>query len=213
MHCVKCGSPVPDNAGFCPSCGAPAISSVGSPVVPTTNPSPQSINTTKTGPGCLKMGLIILAVFVVLGVIGSLLPKQPPVQTVTSETSSTAVESAEDLPLAVTAKQLFEAYESNEASAQSYFGKRKLLVSGTVEKVALDIMDDPEILLRTPNQFMSAHAALADEAKNQAGQYSPGDAVKLLCNDVSEVASIPMLKKCIPAPKDQKSQPIKWSKK
>jgi hypothetical protein len=161
----------------------------------------------------LKIGLAIVVILIVLGVIGSMLPKPTADQKSNAANGTSTAESPEDLPLAVTAKELFNAYQSNEASAQSYFGKRKLLVSGTVDKVALDFMDNPEVLLRTPNQFMSAHAALADDAKSQAGEFSPGDQLKLLCEDVSEVASIPMLKECRPAAKDQKSQTIQWSHK
>jgi hypothetical protein len=163
----------------------------------------------------LKIGLGILAGLFVLGVIGNLLPKAPEDKSKSSASgSATAAPSEEpgEVPIAVTANELFNAYQANEASAQDYFGKRRLLVTGTVDKVALDMFDEPEILLRTSNQFMSAHADLADEAKSIAGNFSPGDKVRLLCDGVSEVASIPMLKDCRAAPDGLKGEPVQWRK-
>jgi hypothetical protein len=216
MHCVKCGTAIPDGAGFCPSCGTP-VSSIAAPTDNASVDQPSSIPRKKGGPGCLKIGLGILGGFVLLGVVGTLLPK-PPVSDTKSvgsgaSDSASSSEGAQKLPLAVTVKELFGAYESNEASAQGYFGKHQLLVSGRVDKVALDFLNNPEILLRTSNEFMSAHAALAEDAKKEAGNYSPGDSIKLLCEDVSEVASIPMLEDCRPAPQGQKGQPIEWRKR
>jgi hypothetical protein len=80
-----------------------------------------------------------------------------------------------------------------------------------VDKVTPDFSDDPVVLLRTPNQFMSAQAALADDAKGEAGNSGPGDKVQLLCEDVREVMATPMLRDCRRAPAGTKSQPIKWA--
>ena len=207
MHCTKCGTAVPDGASFCPGCGAP----VSNPETPTSASEVQA-GKARRRPGCLVVGLVIVAIVIGLAVLGSLLPKVPESHPPGGAAGKPADEPGE-LPLAVSAKALFGAYQANEASAQSYFGKRQLLVSGTVDKVALDLFDNPEVLLKTSNEFMSAHAALADDAKDKAGDYGPGDAIRLMCEDVSEVASIPMLKDCRPARKDQKGQPVTWSRK
>ena len=219
MHCIKCGTEIPEGGSFCPKCGTASPQSA-SPATqegpaPATDTSTIPDAKTKSGPGCLKIGLWIVAGLIVLGVIGNLLPKPPEDKTkpAASDTASpTPTEEPGEAPVAVTVSELFNAYQSNEASAQGYFGNRKLLVTGTVDKVALDLFDNPEILLRTSNQFMSAHADLADEAKASAGDYSPGDKVRLLCDGVSEVASIPMLKDCRKAPDGLKGEPVQWKK-
>ena len=187
MHCVKCGTAIPESGSFCPKCGTQS-GQVSDPA-----PTPEPATKTKNGPGCLKIGLGIFAVLIVLGVIGNLLPKPQSDGAAPVISGSEVAEVQTELPVAVTAKELFSAYEANEASAQGYFGNREFLVTGIVDKVALDFMDNPEVLLQTTNQFMSAHAALAEDAKESAGQYGPGDSVKLLCADVSEVASIPKI--------------------
>lgn len=219
MHCIKCGTEIPEGGSFCPKCGtaSPQSASPATPQSPTPAPDTLAVPDAKpkSGPGCLKIGLGIVAGLIVLGVIGNLLPKPPEDKTkpTSNEAASpTATEEQGEIPVAVTANELFNAYQSNEASAQGYFGNRKLLVTGTVDKVALDLFDNPEILLRTSNQFMSAHADLADEAKDSAGDYGPGDKVRLLCDGVREVASIPMLKDCRKAPDGLKGEPVQWKK-
>jgi hypothetical protein len=200
MHCVKCGAAVPEGAAFCPSCGS-AAGGGGFSQEPV-QPAP------KKGSKLLGCFAAVIGIIVLLVIIGSLAPDP-------STGNSTAAEGGMvpngELPLEVTATQLFGAYENNEASAQSYFGDRKLLVSGTVDKVMLDFTDDPIVLLRTPNQFMSVQAALADDAKGEAGNFSRGDKAKLLCENISEVIGTPMLKDCRAAPAGIKGQPVQWA--
>lgn len=195
MHCVKCGAAVPEGAAFCANCGAAASAHAA------TEPAKKKKSKLV---GCLGLGL---GAIVLLVIIGSLAPS-----TESGKTSGPSGDTPDDLPIAVTATELFNAYQNNEASAQGYFGGRKLLVSGTVDKVTLDFTDDPIVGLRTPNQFMAAQAALADDAKSQAGSFNPGDKVKLLCEDIGEVIGTPMLKNCRTAPANIKSQPVQWSK-
>jgi hypothetical protein len=164
------------------------------------------------GIGCLG----ILGLLVVLAAIGSQVePTDNAVDSASPDNlaseSEAATEISAELPVSVTATELFNAYQNNEASAQGYFGDRKLLVSGTVDKVTLDFMDDPVVGLRTPNQFMSAQAALAEDAEGEAGNFNPGDRVTLLCENVSEVAATPMLKDCRTAPAGMKGQPVQWA--
>lgn len=199
MHCVKCGAALSDGAAFCPNCGA-ATTDKSSPAPPA-EPKKKSNKLL----GCLGIGV---GVIILLAVIGSLAPDRPATSNGSAPAASAADTAPEDLPLAVTATELFNAYENNEASAQGYFGDRKLLVSGTVDKVILDFMDNPVVLLKTPNQFMSAQAALADDAHGQASGFNPGNKVQLLCEGVSEVVSTPMIKDCRTAPAGTKSQPI-----
>jgi len=202
-------------------------STAPSPIAATATSSPRSRAGTPTGPiaeppknkvgrvvgiGCLA----VVGLFIVLAAIGSQVEQtntavDAPQAGAGSAASDNPATPPAELPIAVTATELFQAYDNNEASAQGYFGSRKLLVSGTVDKVTLDFMDDPVVGLRTPNQFMSAQAALADDAKSEAGNLNPGDKVKLLCADISEVAGIPMLKDCRTAPAGMKSQPVQWS--
>jgi hypothetical protein len=210
MHCTKCGSVVPDGAAFCPNCGnatAPVQASApGSPFARNAEPEEPKNKKSKLL-GCLGIGV---GAVVLLAILGSLAPESASDGNTTA--ASGTAETAGELPLAVTAAQLFNAYANNEATAQGYFGDRLLLVSGTVDKVTLDFSDDPVVGLKTPNQFMDAQAALAEDAHDEAGNFNPGDKAELLCEGVSEIAGTPMLKNCRTAPPGQKSKPVEWSK-
>lgn len=78
MNCPKCGTDV-GSAKYCPNCGT-AINEAAAPQqsnVPPISPSPtyQSMppqTPPKKKGGCLKIGLIVLGVIVVIGVIGAL---------------------------------------------------------------------------------------------------------------------------------------------
>lgn len=162
-----------------------AVLSTGA-VVP---PIPQPVEIKKKGgigKGCgiaaaAVVGLIIIAVIAGGGDSGSSAP----------ETAAVATP-----PLPVTATELFNAYESNEAAAQQQYGDRPLLVSGTVDGVDLDFRERPVVKLKTPNQFMSAQANLTDNSVPKASELSSGQPISLRCAGVSEVIGTPMLKDC-----------------
>jgi hypothetical protein len=84
IQCPECKQPVSDAAPTCPNCGTPIASRAYAP--PTTPPPPPPKKT-----GCLKIGCIVLAVLVLIGLIGSLVMKSPsgPSSTTTSSSSST----------------------------------------------------------------------------------------------------------------------------
>lgn len=106
------------------------------------------------------------------------------------------VAKAEVEAVKVTARELFRAYEANEVAAQSQYGDRPLLVTGTIDRIALDFSDDPFIAFKSDNQFMSPQADLADEDKAKVGALAEGQEVTVLCMRVSEIAGTPMLNDC-----------------
>jgi hypothetical protein len=159
----------------------------------------QSKKSSSAAKGC---GVILL-VLVVLAIIGAVFgDKKAGVASNTAQpaadasTAATAEVDAADAATKVTVTQLFNAYDNNEAAAQRAFDGRSLLVTGTLDKVDLDMFDKPELLLKTPNQFMSAHADLVEADQSKAADLRRGQPVTLLCDKVSEVMSIPMLKDC-----------------
>lgn len=99
-------------------------------------------------------------------------------------------------PIHVTAMELWRAYDRNEAAAQAKYGGHPLLVDGTIKAIDLDILDNPQVVLRTGNEFQSAQAALADASKPKAARLKKGQKISLLCTEVGEVVGMPMLKDC-----------------
>ncbi|WP_267382590.1 MULTISPECIES: SHOCT domain-containing protein [unclassified Sphingomonas] len=144
-------------------------------------------------PGKRSMGkgcLVLLGILIVLGVIGAIIGGGSHGGTAAKETA------AAEAPIAVTATELFNAYQANEAAAQERYGKHPLLVSGKIASIDLDIVDNPVVQLRTPNEFMSASARLGDNSKAKASSLSKGQSIQLLCASVSEVISVPQLSDC-----------------
>lgn len=134
---------------------------------------------------------IVLGVVALLIVIG-MAAGDPPAS---SEAANAAADPAEP-PVEVTARELFSAYEANEASAKMKYGDKSLLVSGKIADITLDFMDNPVIGLKTGNQFMSAQASLIEADQPKAADLSKGQDIKLLCGEVTEVAGTPMLSDC-----------------
>lgn len=162
-----------------------ALLNTGSTPPPPAEPARKSPS--KAGIGCL----ILIAILVVLYVIGSNASSDS-----TSGTDATKAAESATPPIAVTATQLFQAYDANEAAAQQQYGSSPLLVSGTIKSIDLDFGNDPVVMLSTPNEFMSAHANLTKASQARASSLSKGAQIKLLCKSVAEVAGTPILKGC-----------------
>lgn len=166
-------------------------------------------NPEKKKKGCLFYGFIILAVIIGLGVLGIIFsPTEEEKKEMALEKEAEdaaeakrqeqAAQEERDSAIKVTASELFDAYDNNEAAAQQRFGNKLVEVTGVIDGVELDISDDPVIKLATSNQFMSASVYLTAETKSQAAYYQKGETRSFLCKEVSEVISIPQLKDCVP---------------
>jgi tRNA_anti-like len=160
--------------------------------------------------GCGFWALVAVGVLFALFIIGSLLPKPTPEQQaeMAAEQASDAEAAAKtqadeanakrNSAVKVSANELFNAYERNEMAAQQQFGGKLLEVSGTVDGVNLDIGDEPVVQLRTSNQFMPVSVHLTDATQNAAAGFSKGQKITVLCEEVTEVISMPQLKECVP---------------
>ncbi len=146
----------------------------------------------KSSGGKRNLGIgcgVIVVLLIIFAIIGSNAPT-------TTQQGTAAATAEKAAPVEVTAIELARAYQANEARAQKDYGDRPLLVTGTVDGVDLDFVDDPKVKLRTENQFLSAQATLVDADKPKASDLSKGQKITLLCEGVSEVISIPMLSGC-----------------
>lgn len=106
----------------------------------------------------------------------------------TAETSGDAVR--------VSSAQLAQAFEQNEVAAQMQYKGKTLYVEGTVTGVTLDIMDNPVIQLEGANQFMPVQATFDKSYAQVVSQVSKGQRVTVICREISEVVSVPMLDSC-----------------
>ena len=96
----------------------------------------------------------------------------------------------------VTAGQLFTDYQGNEVAADNKYKDKALLVSGTVQSIDKDFMDDIIVSLTTANMFMPVRANLDDSEKSKAASLSKGQTIKVLCTGGGMVIGNPQLRDC-----------------
>ena len=93
----------------------------------------------------------------------------------------------------VSARDLFRAYEANEIAADSQYKGKPIEITGTVEGITSDLMDEPVVQL-SAGQFQSVNANGLE--KNVAAGLTKGQSVTLSCTGAGEVIGSPMLDKC-----------------
>lgn len=96
----------------------------------------------------------------------------------------------------VSAKQLWDDYQANEVRADEQYKGKSLLVTGTVQSIDKDFMDNIVVVLATPNQFMGIHATLQDSQKAMASRLSKGHQITMVCNGQGMVVGDPVLEDC-----------------
>lgn len=98
--------------------------------------------------------------------------------------------------LRVNSIDLARAYSQNEPAAQRQFGSSKLVVTGIVEGIDLDFMDDPVLRLNSENQFLPVTATFDKSYMDALAGIAKGQTVTVTCLEVGEVISAPILKQC-----------------
>lgn len=210
-QCQRCGAAMADDARFCPSCGNAVDLAATFP--PTFGPplSRQSISdylVEPIGDGFLVRNLPRgIALFVALiGFFAAAWIQTHRVPATATETSSPTPTASSRAPIAISAADLWRAYDANEARAQATYGPGPLLVTGTVDSIGINFDKSPSVSLVTPNNFMSAHVELIPADHPRALQLNKGDKITVDCATASITLGSPFLHDCtfLPAPKSQK---------
>ncbi|MBX3735608.1 MAG: hypothetical protein KF715_02875 [Candidatus Didemnitutus sp.] len=127
--CKTCGSEMASDAKNCPKCGAP----------------------NKKG-GCLRLIMYAGGGFIALCVVGAIFSggggdsgsKSSPAAAVQP---ATAPAPKQDSLATIDAETLYKAYEANEVAADEQFKGKTIKVSGVINDIAKDIMDNPYVIL------------------------------------------------------------------
>ena len=100
-------------------------------------------------------------------------------------------------PIAITARQLFAEYEANEVAADEKYKGKHLLVTGKVQSIDKDFLDNIVVHIRTSNEFSAAMATLESSEKRSAAQLSKGQAISVLCTGSGRIIGSPSLSDCV----------------
>ncbi|CAG4911645.1 OB-fold protein [Paraburkholderia saeva] len=207
IKCDECGADVSDKAVACPKCGNPihaeaSIISAARASASRGAPPPQSkASVRRKFGGALVAFLVALVAFMVYesqstnssttsasaSASGSPTVAQT---TTTSPADASAAEQAAPAPaptrasppvIRISAPQLYEEYKANEVLADTKYKGRWLYVSGIVDTIGKDVLDDPYVTLVGEDEFETVQAMFGKSAIQQLAQLHKGEQVSLMC--------------------------------
>jgi hypothetical protein len=114
--------------------------------------------------------------------------------------ASHAVDSAEPQPepiIDVSSVKLFDDYHRNEVAADSLYKGRTLRVSGIVNSINKNGMEEIYLVLENGHdEFMGVEAKLKVNEASNAGLLSKGDKVSVVCQGGTMIIGTPILENC-----------------
>lgn len=173
--CKECGREISTEAKACPHCGK------------------QNPTGMKTSP--LAMGCLVLIVLVIVGKIissGNSGSSSTPQSTPSRETQL----AARTQVASVSATEMWRQYEANEVAADNYYKGRVFRVTGTVQSIDKDFMDNIVIHLASPNEFMPTSATVDKSGASHAASLQKGQRVSLTCLVKGRIVGSPVLDDC-----------------
>lgn len=143
----------------------------------------------KIGIGCGGL----FALVIVLGIIGSFAGSDTGKN---AKPVGDAPKAEAPAPLAVTSKELANAYDANEAAAQKKYGGQVLAVTGTVQAIELDMFNNPMVVLNGKNEIMGVQAGFSKDYEDKTAALHKGQKLTVTCEKITEVVSMPVLSDC-----------------
>lgn len=175
MYCRNCGKVIPDSAKFCEHCGQATQDS-------TTDVRDNAV-TAKNNKKKNRVGLI-LAIFAGLCIVGMIITNGLDTagdnpsgisqssttgdheDTTTRHEDTTASTTVPVDPyanaIAITADELFSAYDTNEVAADNQYKGKDLKISGTIKDIGKDILDNVYITLDCGEMIFSIQCYFDD---------------------------------------------------
>lgn len=189
MKCPKCGKEY--EGKFCPECGTPSGQASPAQNGPLPAGGTQFPAPSKKKGGCLKIALIVIGIFIVLGVLGTIFgePSDSSDQSTPQSAPNTpsSASSAEPTPepapsyIEVSATDLLAAYDENTVSADNQYKGQLLKVTGTVGSIGKDILDDAYVTLTNDNEYsiISVQCYFAKDNLEGISTLKEGDVVTI----------------------------------
>ena len=98
--------------------------------------------------------------------------------------------------IAVSAEQLSADYRADAAAADARYKGRPLKVSGIVDGIDKNIVNNTYLTLRTPSMPMAVHAQLESSQAPRGAALARGDRVSLVCTGRGMTDGAPLVDEC-----------------
>ena len=147
------------------------------------------------------LAALLVACFTLLAIASSSEEDKDPVATnpeggvSTAQGKTTAETTVETVK--VKAEDLLEAFEANQVNAENQYKGKTLEITGTVDSISKDIMDDTYISLTGKGDFSwSVQCYLTKESIDAAANVKKGDTLTI-CGEYSSFSLNVIVKRCV----------------
>jgi hypothetical protein len=99
--------------------------------------------------------------------------------------------------ISVSAVDLYNAYDENEVATDEKLKGAIIEITGTVQSIDKDFMDDINISLRSSNEYMPVNLGIEKSEKETAIKPRKGQKITARCKQISKTMGSPYGRKCI----------------
>ncbi len=118
-------------------------------------------------------------------------------KTTSQSASKTPNIASQEKVISVSAVDLYNAYDDNEVATDEKLKGVIIEITGTVQSIDKDFMDDINISLRSPNEYMPVNVAMEKSEKETAINLRKGQKITARCKQISKTMGSPYGRKCI----------------
>jgi len=192
VQCSKCGAEVSVLREFCPKCGTSVAAGMRERGFGPGGRAPEELMRNRKTVFMVGAGILIL-----LGVAGKIQPfghlSIPAHVTIGGDRRPLA-------PVTIRAEQLYDAYQRDAGSADSRFGGREMVVSGSFVRTVPDGYGSIDMRLKTSNPQAPLGVDLDKVSVDMATKLEPGEDVTVSCRRVSQTGDEHWLQDCVIQP-------------
>lgn len=138
-------------------------------------------------------GFVLVLVLVGIFEPEPLTPEQQAAQNAAAEAKQ---QQLLDSATKITCAALVAALADNEPRALNTYGNKNLIVSGQIDSIDADFMDDPMIILSDGEEFSFSSCTLYPANDAIAMKLNKGQRISMLCDEFSENLGDPVLQNC-----------------
>lgn len=146
-------------------------------------------------------GAFILSFVILAAIIATFDPppgSQVPESTVSSSAAPPVPAGSQDERIVkVTSAKLFADYQANEVAADNVYKGKQLEVTGTVNSIDKDFLDDIVLQIKTSNPFLPIGARIHESMAGKAAALRKGQKLTLICEGHGAVMTAPQLGDCV----------------